>query len=124
MDKLTKKSFLLEIFDYETKDEWNYQGKKPCLIDFHDDTCAPCQAVDPILRELSETYSGMIAFYRVDIREEKELTQELGVSNLPTMVLCPMDDKPVVLQGAASKEKIKQAIDNELLKDKSTSGNE
>lgn len=124
MDKLTKKDFLREVFDYETKDQWNYQGKKPCLIDFHDETCAPCQAMAPTLRELSEVYSGKVIFFSVDIQTEKELTQELGVSNLPTLVLCPMDDKPVVLQGAASKEKIKQAIEDELLKGKSTSGNQ
>jgi thioredoxin-like negative regulator of GroEL len=115
MELLNKEQFLKQIFDYEQKSEWEYQGDVPCLIDFHDDTCPPCQSVAPVLNELAEQYSGRVKFFKVDTPTENVLMKELGVINLPTILLCPVDGKPVVYQGAASKEKITTAIEKELL---------
>ena len=115
MDKLTRDLFLKMVFNYEGKKEWEYQGNVPCLIDFQDESCPPCQAIAPVMRELAEIYDGRVKFYNVDVREEERLSQELGVRNLPTLVLCPLDDKPVVIQGAATKEKIITAVENVLL---------
>jgi len=121
MQLLNKKNFLEKIFNYEKNKEWSYQGDLPCVIDFHDDTCPPCLAVAPILDELQEQYDGTVDFFKVHIRNEKTLAQELGIRNLPTLVFCPLDDKPVVIEGAASKEKLMSVIERELLK-KSASG--
>jgi thioredoxin-like negative regulator of GroEL len=116
MELLSKEDFLEKVFDYEKNKEWKYQGDLPCVIDFHDDTCPPCLAVAPILDELEKQYDGTVDFFKVDIRNEKTLAQELGIRNLPTLVFCPMDEKPVVIEGAASKEKLMSAIEKELLK--------
>ncbi len=115
MEKLTKEGFLTSIFNYEKKSEWEYQGEKPCLIEFHDDSCPPCQALGPVLDELSELYENRILFYRVDMSEEAELADELGIKNLPTIVLCPVGDKPIVFQGATSEEKLRPILEEELL---------
>jgi len=115
MEQLNKEGFLKQIFNYEEKENWDYQGKMPCLIDFHDDSCAPCQSIAPIIKELAEDYDGKVLFYKVDAPTEDDLVKELGVNHFPTLVLCPVDDKPVVFQGAASRERIKDAIDQELL---------
>lgn len=115
LKSLSRSQFLEWIFNYEEKPEWQYQGTLPCLVEFHDDACAPCQAIDPVVKKLAEEYEGKVMFYRVDMQQEEQLARELGVQNLPTLVLCPLDDRPVVLQGAASKEKLQLAIDRELL---------
>jgi thioredoxin-like negative regulator of GroEL len=116
MELLSKEGFLEKVFDYENNKQWKYRGENPCVIDLHDDTCPPCLAVAPILEELDTHYDGAVRFYKVDTREERKLAQELGVRNLPTLVFCPMDGKPVVIEGAASKEKLMSVIDTELLK--------
>ena len=116
MQPLNRKDFLEKIFDYENNKQWKYQGEIPCVIDLYDDTCPPCLAVAPILEELDTHYDGAVRFYKIDTREERTLAQELGVRNLPTLVFCPKDEKPVVIEGAASKEKLMSVIDKELLK--------
>ncbi len=115
MIDMTRKDFLEKVFDYENKSDWQYQSDKPCLIDIHDDSCPPCNAVAPILKELSLTYKDQVEFYKVDVHTEDVLAQELGVKNLPTMIFCPVDKKPVVLQGAADKDKIIEYIETELI---------
>ena len=118
MNLLTREDFLLQVFNYEESQDWQYQGTIPCLIDFHDDLCAPCLAIAPVLTELEEYYKGRVKFYKVAAPEQKLLVRELGVVNFPTLVLCPLGDKPVVLQGAAKKEKIQSTIEKELLGDR------
>jgi len=115
MNKLTRGMFLKLVFNYAEKQEWVYQGDLPCVIDFQDDTCPPCQAIAPIMRGFAETYAGRVRFYTVDTREEETLAQELGIKSLPTLVLCPLADRPVVIQGAADKNRIRAAIEKELL---------
>ena len=116
MENLTKDGFLTSVFDYEHKSEWDYQGRLPCIIEFHDDGCPPCRALAPVLDELSKQYANRVTFYRVDMSQESVLADELGVKNLPTLVLCPVDEKPIVFQGAASKDKLEPIIEKELLK--------
>lgn len=117
MKRLTKDGFLEAVFDYEKKTEWEYQGDIPCLIEFHDDSCPPCQALGPVLQELLEQYQDRVVFFRVDVSEETVLAEELGVKNLPTLVLCPIGEKPIVYQGAASRERLETVIEDELLRD-------
>lgn len=116
MISMTRRDFLKNVFDYEKSKDWKYQDDIPCVIDFHDESCPPCQAVSPVLKKLESEYGDSVRFYKVDIRNEEELAQELGVVNLPTLVFCPLDSRPVVLQGAVSKEKLILTIENELLK--------
>ena len=46
-EKLTKKTFLEKVFNYEEKKDWSYQGELPAIVDFWADWCAPCKMVCP-----------------------------------------------------------------------------
>ena len=113
--EFTRKEFLEKVFDYEQYKEWKYQSDKPCVIDFYSDSCPPCHAVSPIVEKLAGEYNGTVIFYKVDTDIEKDLMMELGIKNLPTLVFCPLNDKPVVIQGMATEEKLKSTIEKELL---------
>jgi len=115
MEHLTKEAFLEKVFNFETNEEWKYEGKIPCLIDFYADWCGPCKMVAPILEELSKEYDGKINIYKVDTEAEQELAAAFGIRSIPSMLFCPMDGKPQMAMGALPKQALKDAINDVLL---------
>lgn len=111
---LTNESFKQLVFNYEKNKEWKYEGKKPAIIDFYADWCAPCRQLSPLVEDLAKQYSGKIVVYKVDTEKEQTLTQTLGIQALPTLLFIPMDGKPQVTMGALPKESLVQAV-NEVL---------
>ena len=116
---LTKAEFMKKVVNYEANPtEWKYLGDKPCIIDFYATWCGPCKAVAPILEELAKEYDGQIYIYKIDTDQEQELASVFGISSIPTILFCPMGEKPQITQGAMPKEAFKKAIDEVLLKKK------
>jgi len=115
MEHLSKETFLEKVFNFETNEEWKFEGKIPCLIDFYADWCGPCKMVAPILEELSKEYEGKINIYKVDTEAEQELSAAFGIRSIPSMLFCPMDGKPQMAMGALPKQALKDAINDVLL---------
>ncbi len=114
MEHLTKQTFLAKVFDYENKQEWDFAGERPCIIDFYADWCAPCRMVAPVLEELAKEYEGKIDIYKIDTEAEQELAAVFGIRSIPSILFVPMGDKPQMAAGALPKESFVQAI-NEIL---------
>lgn len=109
--KLTKEMFLENVANYEANpNEWKYLGSAPCIIDFYADWCGPCKAVAPILEELAAEYGDKLIIYKVDTEVERDLSAAFGVRSIPTLLFCPMDGDPQVVQGALPKDSFKKAI--------------
>ncbi len=116
LEHLTKETFLQKVFDYENKEEWEYQGELPAIIDFYADWCAPCRIVSPILEELAEEYKDKIVIYKVDTEAEQELAAVFGIRSIPSILFIPKNDKPQMAVGALPKETFKEIIEDILLK--------
>ncbi len=114
---ISKDQFLKQVFNYEKNSkDVVYLGNKPCIVDFYADWCGPCRKLSPILEELSKEYNGKIIVYKVDTEKERQLSGELGIQALPTLLFFPMKGKPTATQGYMAKEDLKKIIDKELLK--------
>ena len=114
---LTKAEFISKVANYEqSPDKWEYLGDKPCLIDFYADWCGPCKMVAPILEELAAEYEDEIYIYKVDTEAEQELAAAFGIRSIPSILFCPIGEKPQMAQGALPKDGFKKAIDEVLLK--------
>jgi len=111
---LTDDSFKKIIFNYDLNKEWKYEGKKPAIIDFYADWCPPCRQLSPIVEEVAKEYSGKIDVYKVNTDKERTLAQNLGITNLPTLLFIPAEGKPQITVGALPKERLVKAI-NEIL---------
>jgi thioredoxin len=120
MEHLTKETFLEKVFNYEQNQNWKFEGKLPCLIDFYADWCGPCKMVAPVLEELSKEYDGRINIYKIDTEDQQELAGAFGIRSIPSLLFCPMDEQPQMAQGALPKATLKQVIEEVLLKSKKT----
>ncbi|GAP43173.1 thioredoxin [Lentimicrobium saccharophilum] len=116
MEHLTFETFKEKVFNFDQNQDWKFEGKLPCIIDFYADWCGPCKMVAPILDELSKEYEGKINIYKVDTEAEQELSQIFGIRSIPSMLFCPADGQPQMAQGALPKHALKQAIEDVLLK--------
>ncbi len=114
--KLTNEGFKKDVFDYTTKQEWDFQGELPSIIDFYADWCGPCKTVAPILEELSDEFAGKINIYKVDTEAEQELSAVFGIRSIPSILFIPKDGQPMMQPGALPKEQLIQVIEKELLK--------
>jgi thioredoxin len=115
-EHLTKATFTEKVFNYEANQDWKFEGKLPCIIDFYADWCGPCKMVAPILEELSVEYAGKINIYKVDTEAEQELAGVFGIRSIPSMLFCPVGDQPQMAVGALPKDSLKKAIEEVLLK--------
>lgn len=116
LEHLTKETFLQKVFDYENKEEWEYQGELPAIIDFYADWCQPCKIVAPILEELAEEYKDKIVIYKVDTEAEQELAAVFGIRSIPSLLFIPLNDRPQMAVGALPKDAFIEIIEDVLLK--------
>ena len=87
---------------------------KPVVVDFWADWCGPCKQIGPALEEISEELADQVSIVKMDIMENPEIPGQLGVRNIPFLVLFK-DGKPVSHQvGAAPKSALKGWIQGAL----------
>lgn len=116
MEHLTKETFKEKVYDFEKNKDWKFEGNLPCIIDFYADWCGPCKMVAPVLEELSKEYDGKINIYKVDTEAEHEISSVFGIQSIPSLLFCPVGDKPQMAMGALPKTSFIKAIDDILLK--------
>ena len=51
----------------------------------------------------------------MDIEDEIEVSQQFNVMSVPTLVFIPLEGAPAISPGAASKNQLKEIIDDKLL---------
>ena len=112
---MTTQDFKDKVFNYETEQDWKYQGQLPAIIDFYADWCGPCKMVAPVLEELSEEYAGKIVVYKVDTDAEQELSAVFGIQSIPTILFIGADGEPMMQPGALPKHILKKVIEEKML---------
>ncbi len=114
---ISESEFKTLVMNYETNPEnWVYNGKLPCIVDFYADWCGPCKRIAPILDELAREYAGKVNIYKVNVDHNRNLSAYFGIRSIPSMLFCPMTGKPAFQAGGMGKEQMKNAIENFLLK--------
>ncbi len=112
---MTTQDFKEKVFNYETEQDWKYQGQLPAIIDFYADWCGPCKMVAPVLEELAREYEGRIVIYKVNTDVEQELSAVFGIQSIPTFLFIGADGEPFMQPGAFPKHVFKQVIEEKLL---------
>lgn len=112
---LNAQGFKDHVFNYDTGEEWKFQGDKPAIIDFYADWCGPCKSIAPLLEELSDQYKDQIVIYKIDTDKETELSTLFGIQSIPTLLFIPVEGNPMVQKGALPKNVLQQIIEQRLL---------
>ncbi|TNE72408.1 thioredoxin [bacterium] len=110
VELLTVETFKEKVFNYETSQEWKYNGTNPCVIDFYADWCGPCKMVAPIIEQLKTEYDGKVEFYKIDTEDQVELASIFGIRSIPSILFVPVDGQPQMAAGALPKDSFKQII--------------
>ena len=105
---VTAANFMTDVVDAS--------GQTPVLVDFWAPWCAPCRQLMPILDRLVEQYAGRFKLAKVNTDEQQELSQQIGVRSLPTVVL--FKDRTVVdhFIGVVPEAQIRAMLDKHLPK--------
>ncbi|MCQ2433452.1 MAG: thioredoxin [Clostridia bacterium] len=62
------------------------QSEMPVLLDFFAPWCTPCRMLSAVLDDISEDYVGIIRVCRVNVDDEKELSDRYGINEIPTVI--------------------------------------
>ena len=85
-------------------------SEKTVLIDFYADWCGPCRMLSPVVDEFAEENPDFVVG-KINVDKEPELSEEFGVSSIPTLVV--MKDGKILNKsvGAKSKQQILEMIE-------------
>ncbi|MFT5210807.1 MAG: putative thioredoxin [Flavobacterium sp.] len=84
----------------------------PVVIEFYADGAEPSQALAPILRRLADEYSGKFLLARVDVQQNPQIVQQLGVRTLPTIKVIFEGQLAQELEGPQDEIGLRQMLDN------------
>ena len=57
------------------------------LVDFFANWCMPCIAMEPVISGLAEKFDGKIKFGKVNIDENRGLSEKFGVRSIPSFFM-------------------------------------
>ncbi|KAK9905834.1 hypothetical protein WJX75_007277 [Coccomyxa subellipsoidea] len=90
---------------------------KPLIIDFYATWCGPCLLLAKELEQVAEELGDTVRIVKVDTDENPDVSSQLQIQGLPTMVFVGTDpNKPALrTEGLLPANVIKEIIENELM---------
>ena len=84
------------------------------MVDFWAPWCAPCRMIAPVLEELQDEMQGQVNIVKLNVDENPQISQEYGITSIPTLLIFKggqMVDRNV---GGAPKEHYKALLTKHL----------
>lgn len=83
----------------------------PVLLEFYADEAEQSRNFGQVLRKLAEAYGGKFILARVNIRENSQLVQQLGVRTLPTVKVIFQGQMVQNIEGPQPEDKLREMLD-------------
>jgi len=84
------------------------------LVDIFADWCQPCKQLSPIIDQISTDYQGRVIVGKLDADASRETAMDIGIRNIPTVILYKDGVAVDRLAGLVSKAKLSEMIDKHL----------
>ncbi len=84
------------------------------VVDFWASWCAPCKLMAQRLRRLSNIYKGKVAFGKIDIQKNKDVSKKYKITGIPHLVFFSHGQKISSVNGLKSVGNIKDVIEDIL----------
>jgi thioredoxin 1 len=104
---------ILHVTD-DTFEEEVLNSNEPVLVDYWANWCAPCKMIAPLLEEIAEEYAGKIKIAKLDIDQNRSVTERFKVRGIPTLMLFKGGEPEATKVGAVSKSQLTVFIDSNL----------
>ena len=89
--------------------------QKPlALIDFWAAWCGPCRTLAPVIEKIAKEYEGRVFTGKVNIDENRELSEKYNVMSIPTLILFKGGKAVDTSVGAVPEKEIKKMLDKHL----------
>ena len=62
------------------------KSEKPVVVDFWAEWCGPCRMVGPVIEELAKDYEGTVVIRKVNVDNNPNISTQLGIRNIPTIL--------------------------------------
>src|ERR671921_3032627 len=85
------------------------------LVDFWAPWCGPCRIISPIIEQLAREYTGKVVFGKVNIDENRMITQSFGIQSIPTMIIFKNGKAVDIVVGAIPKAQLETRLHQQLL---------
>lgn len=106
---VTGDTFVPEVLDASRR--------MPVLVDFWADWCQPCKKLAPLLETVAREQAGKLKFAKVNTDHEQQLAAQLGIRNLPTVVLFKDGQAVDHFSGLIPKAAIDEFLGRHLLRE-------
>jgi len=57
------------------------------IVDFWAPWCAPCIAMEPVIKSLAKKYVGRIVFGKLHVDENRMIASKYGIMSIPTLLV-------------------------------------
>src|SRR4051812_47500548 len=89
-----------------TFDDEVLAADRPVLVDFWAPWCAPCRAMDPVLKDLAAQHGAQMRFAKVDVDENPHTAARFGILSMPTLLVFEGGELRQRLTGARPRNKL------------------
>lgn len=82
----------------------------PVLLEFYAEGAEECVPASALLRRLADEFQGKFILARVDIQENQQLVQQLGVRSLPTVKIIFQGQMAGDMEGPVDEQQLRDAL--------------
>jgi thioredoxin 1 len=92
----------------------DFTGNGLVLVDIKAEWCGPCKVVGPLVDEISSEFQGKLSVGKLDADNAQDLLAQLGVRNIPTLLLYKEGEIVERHTGTITKEKLTEMVENHI----------